>query len=273
MSAITLNFLDDIVEPNYSPAILITAIAFLWLLHKALLIGNSQHYEDYAYKISNWFFVKPILTPFFLTVISLLTFPLALPDWELTGAFKQSIAIFTFALGVLISRRKEKSDLIKKDIFIIASLKAELDINLQALERNQEIIEGQILEYKKHKEGEREENEDKQEIIRDKKHYFTMNLSVNPFMIEGLKPLQKESLESVINNIHAKKATIDNLTMLIIKIQEIRNMLDDFNLKLRSGNISNYPKLKNDISEFSDKLKEKIKQLIIILENENLLIE
>jgi hypothetical protein len=50
-------------------------------------------------------------------------------------------------------------------------------------------------------------------------------------------------------------------------------MLDDFNLKLRSGNISNYPQFKNDISEFSDKLKEKIKQLIIILENENLLIE
>ena len=100
-----------------------------------------------------------------------------------------------------------------------------------------------------------------------------MNLSGKPFMIEGLKPLKKESLESVINNIYAKKATIDNLTILISKIQEIRNMLDDFNLKLKSGNISNYPQLKNDIYYFSDNLKEKIEQLIIILKNENLLVE
>jgi hypothetical protein len=94
-----------------------------------------------------------------------------------------------------------------------------------------------------------------------------------PFMIEGLKPLQKESLESVIKNIHAKKATIDNLTILLSKIQEIRNILDEFNLTLRSGDISNYPQLKDDIYYFSDNLKEKIEQLIIILKNENLLIE
>jgi uncharacterized membrane protein len=273
MSAITLNFSDDIVEPNYSPAILITAIAFLWLIHRALLIGNSKLYEEYVYKIINWFNEKPILTPFFLTVISLLTFPLARPDWELTGAFKQTIAIFTFALGVLISRRKDKSDLIKKDIFIIASIKSELDMNLQALERNQEIIDRQILEYKKHKQDEREGNEHKQEKIGNKKPLFTMDLSGKPFMIERLKPLQKESLESVINNIYAKKATVDNLTKLISKIKEIRSMLDDFNLTLRSGDISNYPQLKDDIYYFSDKLKEKIEQLIIILKNENLLIE
>jgi hypothetical protein len=154
-------------------------------------------------------------------------------------------------------------------------------MNMQVLDRNEKIIGNQILEYKKYKFKEddkkrKEHKEGKQEIASDKKHWFTIDLTGQPFIPsvkERLQPLQKESLESVINNISAKKATVDNLTQLILKIKESRNIIDNINLRLSSGDISSYPQLKSDIYFFSDELKEKIEQLIIILNNENLLIK
>jgi uncharacterized membrane protein len=101
--------------PNYSPAILGTSIAVLWFIHTGLSIGFSKQYDNYLSKFINFFNKKPIILPSLIVLISpfILT-RLALPEYELTGAFKQVLSIFTFVLGVVIAREKEKSDFKKK---------------------------------------------------------------------------------------------------------------------------------------------------------------
>jgi hypothetical protein len=69
---------------------------------------------------------------------------LALPEYELTGAFKQVLSIFTFVLGVVIAREKEKSDSRKRDKILANSLLVESCENIRILNINQTIIEKKV---------------------------------------------------------------------------------------------------------------------------------
>ncbi|MFB8793816.1 MAG: hypothetical protein U7126_06205 [Microcoleus sp.] len=126
--------------PNYSPAILGTSIAVLWFIHTGL--SSSKQYNNYLSKLSDFFNKKPIILPSLIVLISpfILT-RLALPEYELTGAFKQFLSIFTFVLGVVIARGKEKSDSRKRDKILANSLLVESFENLERLNRNKTKIQ------------------------------------------------------------------------------------------------------------------------------------
>ena len=129
--------------PNYSPAILGTSIAVLWFIHTGL--SSSKEYNNYLSKLSDFFNKKPIILPSLIVLISpfILT-RLALPEYELTGAFKQFLSIFTFVLGVVIARGKEKSDSRKRDKILANSLLVESFENLERLNRNKTIIQEKV---------------------------------------------------------------------------------------------------------------------------------
>ncbi|MEG3867244.1 hypothetical protein QT990_08705 [Microcoleus sp. T3_B1] len=131
--------------PNYSPAILGTSIAVLWFIHTGLSIGFSKQYNNYLSKSSDFFNKKPIILPSLIVLISpfILT-RLALPEYELTGAFKQVLSIFTFLLGVVIARGKEKSDSIKRDKILANSLLLECWENLKILNTNTTRIQEKV---------------------------------------------------------------------------------------------------------------------------------
>ena len=129
--------------PNYSPAILGTSIAVLWFIHTGL--SSSKEYNNYLSKLSDFFNKKPIILPSLIVLISpfILT-RLALPEYELTGAFKQFLSIFTFVLGVVIARGKEKSDSRKRDKILANSLLVESFENLERLNRNKTRIQEKV---------------------------------------------------------------------------------------------------------------------------------
>ncbi|MEG5040152.1 MULTISPECIES: hypothetical protein [unclassified Microcoleus] len=129
--------------PNYSPAILGTSIAVLWFIHTGL--SSSKEYNNYLSKLSDFFNKKPIILPSLIVLISpfILT-RLALPEYELTGAFKQFLSIFTFVLGVVIARGKEKSDSRKRDKILANSLLVESFDNLERLNRNKTRIQEKV---------------------------------------------------------------------------------------------------------------------------------
>ena len=139
--------------PNYSPAILGTSIAVLWLIHTGLSIGFSKQYNNYISRFITFFNKKPIILPSLIVLISpfILT-RLAFPEYELTGAFKQVLSIFTFVLGVVIAREKEKSDSRKRDGILVASLLFESLDNLRRLNINktkiQDKLESRLLPLK-----------------------------------------------------------------------------------------------------------------------------
>ncbi|HBK23506.1 MAG TPA: hypothetical protein DDZ60_13640 [Planktothrix sp. UBA10369] len=83
------------ITPNYWPTILGTSIAVLWFIHTGLSIGFSKQYDNYLSILINLFNKKPILLPSIIVLISpfILT-RLALPEYELTGAFKQDLLLF-----------------------------------------------------------------------------------------------------------------------------------------------------------------------------------
>ncbi|XZO04600.1 MAG: hypothetical protein ACM65L_13210 [Microcoleus sp.] len=129
--------------PNYSPAILGTSIAVLWFIHTGL--SSSKEYNNYLSKLSDFFNKKPIILPSLIVLISpfILT-RLALPEYELTGAFKQFLSIFTFVLGVVIARGKEKSDSRKRDKILANSLLVECWENLRRLKINETRIQEKL---------------------------------------------------------------------------------------------------------------------------------
>ncbi|MEG3837038.1 hypothetical protein [Microcoleus sp. Z1_C3] len=131
--------------PNYWPAILGTSIAVLWFIHTGLSIGFSKKYNNFLSKASDFFNKKPIILPSLIVLISpfILT-RLALPEYELTGAFKQVLSIFTFVLGVVIARGKEKSDSRKRDKILANSLLVESFENLERLNRNKTRIQEKV---------------------------------------------------------------------------------------------------------------------------------
>ena len=49
--------------PNYSPAILGTSIAVLWLINTGLSIGSSKQYDNYISRFIKFFNKKPIILP------------------------------------------------------------------------------------------------------------------------------------------------------------------------------------------------------------------
>ncbi|MEG4250018.1 hypothetical protein [Microcoleus sp. Pol10D4] len=129
--------------PNYWSAILGTSIAVLWFIHTGL--SSSKEYNNYISKVSDFFNKKPIILPSLIVLISpfILT-RLALPEYELTGAFKQFLSIFTFVLGVAIARGKEKSDSRKRDKILANSLLVESFENLERLNRNKTRIQEKV---------------------------------------------------------------------------------------------------------------------------------
>jgi uncharacterized membrane protein len=131
--------------PNYSPAILGTSIAVLWFIHTGLSIGFSKQYDNYLSRFINFFNKKPIILPSLIVLISpfILT-RLAFPEYELTGAFKQVLSIFTFVLGVVIAREKEKSDSRKRDKILANSLLVESWENLEILNTNKTRIQEKV---------------------------------------------------------------------------------------------------------------------------------
>ena len=131
--------------PNYSPAILGTSIAVLWLIHTGLSIGFSKQYDNYLSMFINFFNKKPIILPSLIVLISpfILT-RLAFPEYELTGAFKQVLSIFTFVLGVVIAREKEKSDSRKRDKILANSLLVESWENIRILNINKTRIQEKV---------------------------------------------------------------------------------------------------------------------------------
>ncbi|MEG5057010.1 hypothetical protein QUB60_03715 [Microcoleus sp. A2-C5] len=131
--------------PNYSPAILGTSIAVLWLIHTGLSIGFSKKYNNFLSRFINFFNKKPIILPSLIVLISpfMLT-RLALPEYELTGAFKQVLSIFTFVLGVVIAREKEKSDSRKRDKILANSLLVESCENIERLDINKTRIQEKV---------------------------------------------------------------------------------------------------------------------------------
>lgn len=131
--------------PNYWPAILGTSIAVLWFIHTGLSIGFSKKYNNYLSRLRDFFNKKPIILPSLIVLISpfILT-RLALPEYELTGAFKQVLSIFTFLLGVVIARVKEKSDSRKRDKILANSLLLECWENLKILNTNTTRIQEKV---------------------------------------------------------------------------------------------------------------------------------
>ncbi|MEG4408015.1 hypothetical protein [Microcoleus sp. MON2_D5] len=131
--------------PNYSPAILGTSLAVLWFIHTGLSIGFSKKYDNFLSNFINFFNKKPIILPSLIVLISpfILT-RLALPEYELTGAFKQFLSIFTFVLGVVIAREKEKSDSRKRDKILANSLLVECWENLRRLKINETRIQEKL---------------------------------------------------------------------------------------------------------------------------------
>src|SRR6476661_9362868 len=131
--------------PNYSPVILGTSIAVLWLIHTGLSIGFSKQYDNYISRFINFFNKRPIILPSLIVSISpfILT-RLAFPEYELTGAFKQVLSIFTFVLGVVIAREKEKSDSRKRDKILANSLLVESWENLEILNTNKTRIQEKV---------------------------------------------------------------------------------------------------------------------------------
>ena len=131
--------------PNYSPAILGTSIAVLWFIHTGLSIEFSKKYDNYLSRFINFFNEKPMILPSLIVLISpfILT-RLSLPEYELTGAFKQVLSIFTFVLGVVIARGKEKSDSRKRDKILANSLLVESCENLERLNINKTRIQEKV---------------------------------------------------------------------------------------------------------------------------------
>ena len=201
------------ITPNYSPAILGTSIAVLWLIHTGLSIGLSKQYDNYLSRIINFFNKKPIILPSVIVLISpfILT-RLALPEYELTGAFKQVLSIFTFVLGVVIAREKEKSNSRKRDGILVASLLFESLDNLRRLNINQTKIQDKLE--------------------------------------SRLLPLKIDRVESIVNLIaETKEVNLIKLVAIHFKTKPYIQLLKRLNYKIKKYNHQQSKKLANSSEE------------------------
>lgn len=206
------------ITPNYSPAILGTSIAVLWLIHTGLSIGFSKQYDNYLSMFINFFNKKPIILPSLIVLISpfILTL-LAFPEYELTGTFKQVLSIFTFVLGVVIAREKEKSDSRKRDSILVASLLFESLENLRTLNKN------------------------KTKVQENSKSRLSL--------------LKTEKVESIVNLIaETKEVNLIKLVAINFKTQPYIKLLKRLNYKIRKYNSQLSQKLPNSLEESQELL-------------------
>ena len=130
--------------PNFLPSIAATSLVIIWFIHTGLLIGLDKKYKKYISKVTLWFNKRPIVLPSIMVLISPFLFTyLALPQFKLTGLFQQTFAVFTFILGVVVTRSKEEklSQKNKQKAFInaINDHKSNIGIlkyNLKTIENN-----------------------------------------------------------------------------------------------------------------------------------------
>ncbi|MFE1746039.1 hypothetical protein [Coleofasciculus sp. H7-2] len=227
--------------PNYSPAILGTSIAILWLIHTGLSIGFSKQYDSYLSRIINFFNKKPIILPSLIVLISpfILT-RLALPEYELTGAFRHVLSILTFVLGVVITREKEKSASRRRDKMLVTSLLVESLENLGTLNKNKTKIQ--------------EKPESKLSFLKTKK------------------------VESIVNLIaETKEVNLINLAAIIFRTQPYVRRMKLLNSKIKKYNSKLSEKLANSseesqklllhISEVSEEISKVTKDLRSFLTN------
>ncbi|MFB2878205.1 hypothetical protein [Floridanema aerugineum] len=186
--------------PNYLPAILGTSIAVLWLLHKSLLIGFPKEYEKYTYKVIKWLKRKQIVLPTMIVLAApfILTW-MALPQYELTGLYKQSLLIFTFILGVIIAKTKDNAALREKNRALFVSLLMEFEENSKVLIQNKKIIE---------------------------------NRQYRP-----LKALQTNALNSLIENLPKQDPT--RLVKKFRALKDFIRELDELNFSIEKANSTN----------------------------------
>lgn len=225
--------------PNYWPAIWGTSIAVLWFLHTGLSIGLSKQYDNYLSMISIFFNKRPIILPSLILLISpfILT-RLALPEYEITGAFKQVLSIFTFVLGVVIAREKEKSASRRRDRMLVTSLLVESLENLETLNKNKTKIH--------------EKPESKLSFLKTKK------------------------VESIVNLIaETKEVNLINLAAIIFRTKPYIRRLKLLNSKIKKYNSKLSEKLANSseesqelilhISDISEEISKVTKDLRIFL--------
>ncbi|MBD1217840.1 MAG: hypothetical protein H9536_11075 [Aphanizomenon flos-aquae Clear-A1] len=128
--------------PNFLTSIAATSLVIIWFIHTGLLIGFDKKYKKYISKVTLWFNKRPIVLPSIIVLMSPFLFTyLALPQFELTGLFKQIFSIFTFILGVIVTRSKEeKSSKNNKQKAFINAIN-ENNSNIEILKYNLETIE------------------------------------------------------------------------------------------------------------------------------------
>jgi hypothetical protein len=142
---------------------------------------------------------------------------LALPEYEITGAFKQILSIFTFVLGVVIAREKEKSASIRRDRMLVTSLLVESLENLVTLNKNKTKI--------------KEKPESK------------------------LSLLKTEKVESIVNlRAGTKDVNLINLVAIIFRTQPYIKRLKRLNYKIKKHNSKLSKKLANSSEESQELL-------------------
>jgi hypothetical protein len=174
-----------------------------------------------------------LISPFILT-------RLALPEYEITGAFKQVLSIFTFVLGVVIAREKEKSASRRRDRILVSSLLVESLDNLGALKKNKSKIQ--------------EKPESKLSLLKTK------------------------TVESIVNlRAETKELNLINLVAIIFRTQPYIRRLKILNSKIKKYNSKLSKKLANSseesqelllhISEVSEEMSKVTKDLKSFLTN------
>lgn len=166
-------------------------------MHKGLLIGFDKQYKRLIHKVTLWLNKRPIILPTVLGLISPFLFSyLAIPQFELTGLFKQTFSIVTFILGVMVTRLKEEK--LSKESKRNAMVNAinEYQGNIKNLKYNLKIIK----------------NNGKQ----------------------PLKLLKIEHLNLIGDNITLEK--IQKLAAKKRAIQQFMEELNNFNVLIKSGN-------------------------------------
>ncbi|MBD2487604.1 hypothetical protein [Aulosira sp. FACHB-615] len=183
--------------PNFLPSILATILVIVWFIHKGLLIGFDKKYKRLIHKVTIWLNKRPIILPTILVLISPFLFTyLALPQFELTGLFKQIFSIFTFIIGVMVTRLKEEK----------ISKESKRNAMVNAVNEHHENIK--ILKYNL-------------KIIR--------NNSKKP-----LKLIKTESLNLISDNIPLEN--VQKFAAKKRAIQQFMDELDNFNILIKSGN-------------------------------------
>jgi len=174
-----------------------------------------------------------LISPFILTCF-------ALPEYEITGGFKQILSIFTFVLGVVIAGEKEKSASRRRDRMLVTYLLVESLENLGTLNKNKTKIQ------------EKPESE--------------------------LSLLKTKKVESIVNLIaETKEVNLIKLAAIIFRTKPYIRLLKRLNSKIKKYNSKLSEKLANSseesqelllhISEVSEEISKATKDLRSFLTN------